>query len=91
MDYKAISPENPELLPCKMMKFFIATDDITISFIVEDKFSEILLRENLKDVSKEDLDEITEIVKAYYSEDEIGQGELSKVTKVATIQRFLPS
>ena len=91
MDYKVISPENPDILPCKMLKFFIITDDATVSFIVEDKFWEELFRETFKDLSKEDLDEITEFVKTYYSEDEIGQGELSKVTNVAEIQRFLSS
>lgn len=91
MDYKVILPEDPSSLPCPMMKFFIITDDATISFIIEDKFSERLLRETLKDVSTEDLDQIIDLVKGYYSEAEIGQTKLSKVTTMAQIQRILPS
>lgn len=89
MDYKAISPEDPSALPCKMYKFFIVTDNATVTFIVEDKFSEKLLRDELKDLSEEDLNDIVKLVKSYYVEDEIGQGKLSKVTKVAEIQRLL--
>lgn len=93
MDYKVISPEDPSLLPCPMLKFFIITDDATISFIIEDKFSESLLREKLTNVSvsKKDLDQIVDLVNGYYTEDEIGQTELSNVTAVAQIQRILPS
>lgn len=91
MDYKVISPEDPSSLPCPMLKFFIVTDDATISFIIEDKFSESLLREKLKDVSKKDLDQIVDLVTGYYTEDEVGQTELSNVTAVAQIQRILPS
>lgn len=91
MDYKVISPEDPSLLPCPMLKFFIVTDNATISFIIEDKFSEDLLREELKDVAEDDLNKIVDLVNGYYTEDEIGQTELSKVTTVAQIQRILPS
>lgn len=91
MDYKVISPEDPSLLPCPMLKFFIVTDNAMISFIIEDKFSEDLLREELKDVAEDDLNKIVDLVNGYYTEDEIGQTELSKVTTVAQIQRILPS
>jgi len=91
MDYKAISPEDPSAFPYKMYKFFIVTDDASVIFLVEDKLSEELLREQLKDLSEKDQEDIVELVKRYYEEDEIGQGKLSKVTKVAEIQRFLPS
>ena len=90
MDYKVISPEDPSVLPCKMLKFFIVTDNASVTFIVEDMLSDKFLRDELKGLS-EDLDDVVELVKSYYTEDEIGQGKLSKVTKVAEIQRFLPS
>jgi hypothetical protein len=91
MDYKVIAPENPSALPCPMLKFFIVTDDAAVTFIVEDKFSEKLLREELSDLSETDLKDIVNLVEGFYSEDEIGQGALSKVTRVAQIQRILSS
>lgn len=91
MDYKVIEPNRFVVLPCKMKKFFIITDDTTITFIVEDNFSEELFRKEFNDLSEEDLKQIIEFVKTYYTEDEIGQGKLSKVTKVAQVQRILPS
>lgn len=91
MDYKVIYPDDPSALPCMMKKFFIVTDDATVTFIIEDTFSEEMLREALSDLSEEDLVEIIKLVKTYYTEDEIGQGKLSKVTKVAQIQRILSS
>lgn len=91
MDHKIVLPEDPSSLPCPMVKFFCLTDDVTVVFIIEDKYSEPLLRESLKDLPKEDLDQIVDLVNSYYSEEEVGQTELSKVTTVAEIQRILPS
>ncbi len=88
---KVIFPEDPSSLPCPMVKFFCVTDDASIIFIIEDKYSELLLRESLKDLPKEDLDQIVDLVSGFYMEEQVGQTELSKVTTLAQIQRILPS
>lgn len=91
MDHKIVLPEDPSSLPCPMVKFFCLTDDVTVTFIIEDKYYEPLLRESLKDLPEKDLNQIVDLVNSYYSEEEVGQTELSKVTTVVKIQRILPS
>lgn len=91
MDHKIVLPEDPSSLPCPMVKFFCLTDDVTVTFIIEDKYCEPLLRESLKDLPEKDLNQIVDLVNSYYSEEEVGQTELSKVTTVVKIQRILPS
>lgn len=91
MDHKIVLPEDPSSLPCPMVKFFCLTDDVTVTFIIEDKYYEPLLRERLKDLPEKDLNQIVDLVNSYYSEEEVGQTELSKVTTVVKIQRILPS
>lgn len=74
-----------------MVKFKFVTEDWSLSFVVQGKFSERLLKEALCDMSPEDVEKIISIVMETFSEDQIGENEFSEITSVATIKRILSS
>lgn len=88
MEHFVILPDDSGFLPYPMKKFVFISDDFQLSFIVKDKFSETRLREQL-DITQKYLDEIVEVVKSNYTEEEIGESEFSEITTMAKIERIL--
>lgn len=88
MEYKVIFPEEP--LECPMVLFKFVTDNYAISFIIKDKFSEKQLKSILDDFTEEDVNEIVNIVKGHFSEENIGETKLSEITVMAKVQCVLP-
>lgn len=91
MIYDVIYPTDPFLYDVNMVKFKFITEDWSISFVVEGKFSEKLLREALNDMLPEDLDNIVKIIMETLPEDQIGENEFSAITSVVAIKRILSS
>lgn len=90
MEYSIIHPDDPSMFEFPMVKFKFITDNHSISFVIQDKFSESKLREQLEDISPGDLEDIIKAVKGNYSEEQIGDSEFSEITSVVKIKRLLP-
>lgn len=91
MEFTTILPDDPTIFEHPMVKFKIITDNHSISFVVKDKFSEDLLRNELDDVPTKDVSEIIQLVSDYYTEENIGETEFSEITSMVKIERILPS
>lgn len=90
MEYSVILPDDPSVLPVPMKRFVFTTDDVLFALLIEDNLSEDKLRDAINELSEEEVEEVVRVVKAEYSEEEIGETEFSKVTQVAKIERILP-
>ena len=86
---ETIYPKDPFIYDVHMVKFKFITDEWSISFVVEGKFSERLLKDYLQDMSPEHVDNIIKVVSEAFSEEQIGENEFSAITSVVAIKRIL--
>lgn len=89
MIHETIYPKYPFAYDVHMVKFKFVTEDWSISFVVQGKFSERLLKEALQGISTKDLSNIIDVVSEEFLEDQIGENEFSAITSVVAIKRIL--